>query len=487
MSTADRSGSKRPWFRRRRILAVALLAAAPWLCLLAGNLWLASPWGKSWLARKISAKTGLTAHLESATATPWTGICLKGLVLDQPESHRSRIQEPLLKVESIRAWPRWESWLRRQWELQSLEIDSPRAVLPVRWLSHLVPIQQSEPPTLAAAASPQAPAIAIRPASSQPPVGPLPVIPESSELPPIPPLTVSLPPPPPGAAIAGESPTVWVTVRNGSFALMAEGIPEPLMELDGLDTAVPVAGGPADSSMRVSRLRSAGAGLATQVCVPLRWQSPILFLGPADSQFAGLDWKFGGKVGLVPGLPVEFESEIPLQTDRKWTFPTQGECSVREYRSTARFGGFLSHPFSWKGATQVEASGISLSLPGQPACHFDRGGATLLMANGIVSCPELRLIGDNLSLLGNATVIPDGRAAGVLRIVAEPSFAMSLTTHFQRSGKRIAFGQLGTPDRLASDILIAGNGEGTLIQLGQGGDTLNAQDAVQMIRNSSRR
>lgn len=486
MSTADRPGSKRPWFRRRRILAAALLVAAPWLCLLAGNLWLLSQSGRAWLAGRISARIGLPAHIESATVTPWGGIRLTGLVIEQPESHRNQIGEPLLKIESVRAWPVWQSWARRQWELRSVEIDSPRAVLPVRWLSHLAPLQQPEPPALGVVAAPDAPAVAIRPANTSPPAGALPIIPASPEPPPIPPLTVNLSEPPAGASAIGGRPTAWITVLNGSLAVMGEGLPEILVEVDGLDAAVPMAGGPADSSAIVGRLRSFGGDLASQIRVPLRWQAPILFVGPAESRFVGLDWKFGGKIGLVPSLPVEFESEIPRQADRKWTLFTQGECRVREYRSTARFGGFLRHPLSWRAETQVEASGISLSLPGQPTCEFDRGGASLFMANGVVTCPDARLIGDNLSLLGNGTAIPDGRAAGILRIVAEPSFATALTSHFQRSGKRVAFGQLGTPDRLASDIMVAANGDGAMIQLGQGGDALNTKEAVQVIRNSGR-
>ncbi|MGC4015259.1 MAG: hypothetical protein QM755_12195 [Luteolibacter sp.] len=481
MATADRPGSKRPWFRRRRTFAVALLVAAPVLALLLVNLWFSTPWGRDWLTTKITAHMGLKTHLQGADITPWGGIHFAGLVVEQPVSHHDPLSRPLLTVQSVRMWPLWKSLLHRRLDLQSVEIDSPRAVIPVRWLSHLAPLQSPGPPALASTDQPAPPAIPVPLPQAAPPPHPLPVIPETPEAPRLPRLDVSLAPPPALESTPGGNMTAWLTIRSGAFTLVTEGIEENLMEVEGFEASIPVAGNAAESSATVAQLRCMGADLAARIEIPIRWKAPILFCGPTESRFAGMTWRFGGKAGLVPGLPIDFESEIPLQKDCRWEFPRQGTCIVHDYRSTARFGGFLKHPSSWQGQVQAEASGVSLSIPDQPSFEFGRSGATFLMGNGIVTCPDVRMIGDNLSLLGNGTAIPDGRAAAVLRIVAEPSVAAGLTAHFQRCGVKLAFGQLGTPDRLAADIMAGANSEGMRIQLGQGGDIVGAADALEAV------
>jgi hypothetical protein len=80
------------------------------------------------------------------------------------------------------------------------------------------------------------------------------------------------------------------------------------------------------------------------------------------------------------------------------------------------------------------------------------------------------MISDELSLLGNATIFADGRAAGAARAVASPESAAALAKRIYPSvaGTR-SLTPLGTPQRAAFDLEAFGNCNQLFLRLGKDG------------------
>ncbi|RYD29468.1 MAG: hypothetical protein EOP86_21680 [Verrucomicrobiaceae bacterium] len=87
-----------------------------------------------------------------------------------------------------------------------------------------------------------------------------------------------------------------------------------------------------------------------------------------------------------------------------------------------------------------------------------------------MSCVDARIVGDQLSLLGNATILSDGTAAGVLRIVAPPETTVSMVNRFFPGLQAPpAYSSMSTPQRVALDVEASGSIGDIRIRLGKNG------------------
>ncbi len=470
MAEVDHPGKLHPWFRRRWFWGLLFLLASPLLLFFLSNVWLALPSGRNWVAGKISTRLGVQARISAASWSPWQGVRVSGLVIEQPEALRGGVQEPLFSADSIRIWPVWRAWLRKRMEVHSIEVDSPRLVVPVQLLAHLAGPAQIvvAPPPAVVATMP--PAVAVIPPMIQAPPPP-----------PTPPIA-ALPAPPP-AAPGPPQPTGWIHVRKASLSVVSSGRAEPLFEASGFNADIPAAGDPADSLARLSSIRIFQNELADTLELPLHWQSPTLQIGPLNGQFHGVPYRVTARMARLGNLPLEVLLEVPTKSDATATVPGGGTATARQFRAAGRFVGLLTSPSSWQGDFLIEGTGLSLFSPPRPEFRFDQGGAIVILRGGVLSCTDARLIGDSLSLLGNATVLSDSRSAAILRIVVPPDHARGISERIGRDiGKRIAFGTMGTSDRVGSDLYALGNLDGILVQLGQGGDVIDGPTLLALLK-----
>jgi len=489
MDVADPVRVKRPWFRRRLFFMMAVVAMSPVALFFLSNLWLALPWGREWIAGKITARTGLSARIDGATWSPWAGISLEGVAIDRPLSMKGCTAEPLLHVASIHAMPVWKACLQRRLEFQSVEVDSPRAVVPIGLLARPAPVQVPVVPAVPAAVA-VTPVPAIIPRANGSSGGPPLVAPFTiAEPDPAPPQTAvspvaveripdHLPPLPPGHTGA----TAWLNIRSGSFSLVTNGENHPLVELSGIHANIPVGGDAADSEAVIASITAFGETVTADVHLPLRWESPMFQLGPLDQELAGLPCRFAAKTALVPALPLQFEMDLSGKEKRSWCLPGGFQLEASGVRAVMRFSGLLSTPATWQGECLAESGLCSASEKNHAPYDFDHGRMLAILRGGVLTCGDLRLVGDNLSLLGNGTLLADGREAAVVRVVAEPSVAKTISDRLERAGRSMAFGQLGTPDRLASDLVLHRSPEGFSLELGQGGDTIDAAGSRELIK-----
>jgi hypothetical protein len=82
---------------------------------------------------------------------------------------------------------------------------------------------------------------------------------------------------------------------------------------------------------------------------------------------------------------------------------------------------------------------------------FNQGQALIVFQQGILRCIDARLVGDDLSLLGNGMALGDGRFAGHLRIVAAPESLAAIAKRIQNDSP-LQLTPLSTPQRAALDM-----------------------------------
>lgn len=451
METEAPMRGDRRGFRRRLAIGIVLL---PPVLLLMANLWLASPFGCGWLAGKLQARTGLEAQVGGASVSPWDGIVLKQVELRQPAPLRASVREPLAHIERIQLAPIWRSWLRGRRELQSVTLDSPRLVVPVELLADLARSQASKTTTPPAAAeAPPVAAAAPPPDNNAPPPAAAPDVPKTTPTAP----AITLPP------------TGWLRLTNASFTLLSANSGKQWLQLNDVSGAIPVSGSPAQSGLHIGAIRAEDSEVLTDARLSLDWTAPLLSLKPMEIRIREFKLLLAGKVGALGGLPLQIEVQLPSQKPAPVKLPGDGLAEAESMTANARFRGFLMAPGTWQGELVAEALSPKVRMAGNDAA-FDRGGVVTVLRGGMLSCVDARLIGDDLSLLGNATVLADGRCAGALRLVAPPDHATAITSRvFPQMPQPPSLTPLSTPQRAAFDLEAFGNIRQIFLRLGRDG------------------
>lgn len=506
---------RRPRLRiwlRRTLLALVIL---PPLAFGASNLWLANR-GRTLLANRLEQRWGLETRIGGASWSPWHGLTLRHLEVAQPAPLRGDVDDPLLRVDTLRVTPVWHKLLKRQLSIGALEISGAKVALTVEMVAQLaqleeppavMPLAMATPATLpsppATTAVPDEIVAATPPAATVPPsarpAGPAgPATPAANpsapsapgeiaaalqpEAPPQP-ATPGQPTPTPPAPeqaqppTAAESPpavaeiTRWAVFQEVDFQLIAASRHQILAEVAGFAGRVPFAGEPAKSTLAVNSVVFLGEPVLGAMRAGLAWQSPVVTLEPEDPDtlLAGLKLRWGARLALMEGLPAQLQIELPRQAVRLPTPDPAITAEAREAAARAMFLGRLLVPGTWQGELLAEAADIELKHS-QRDLRFDRASTAVVLRGGTLSCLDVRLIGEELSLLGNGTLLADGRLAAALRLVA-PRETVAPTLHrmFPDLSSAPACLELSTPQRVACDLSVAGTWQEPLLRIGADG------------------
>lgn len=473
MEEGSPDGTKRRGFSKRRLLALAALLFIPVVFLL-GNLVLTSPWTRAWVCGKIERRTSLEARIASLTWSPWAGVSLGGFELLQPAALREAAGAPLVSVETLRLDPQWRSWIRGIPEIKGVEMDTPRIVLPVELLSHLA--QTAQPPQPPAAPPPQPPALAANDAPPQdspaPPASPTA---DAAPQPPAvspPPVAAAPPatkPQPPAAPPVITTPTVWLKMNDASFRLVFAAKKQTLLSAENIHGGIPIAGRTAKSSLEIGAVKLLDTSVSEGFGANLDWTFPHLTLLPVEAVFHGCKTTFAARIASVNGLPIQAEWKMPPQKPEEIAVPFGGRATMDTAAAEGRFLGLLMAPASWQGAFAAEGIAPVVSIPSQTT-RFDRARVQAILRGGILSCVDARLVGDDASFLGNATLLPDGRLAAAARVVASPQGATHVArTVFPALPGEPSLTPLSTPQRVAFDLEAIGNIGQLFLRLGKDG------------------
>lgn len=448
-----RRGSRR-W---RRVILILL--ALPAVMFLLGNLVLSSPWSCRWIAARIQGRTGLETRIASASWSPWKGASLSGLEFLQPTALRPAIKEPLFKCASVRVTPVWRAWLRGRLEVRDIELNSPEILLPLEIISSFA---GSPPPP--AATPPALPVAAAAPLSSPPvPTAP-PATPPSTPIDAVPSAVVAAPP---------QQPTGWLRLKNASFAVIHAGSGRTLLEFSNSRGSIPFSGNPAQSILEFGGISSSGKPIFTNLTAHLDWSSPLLSLKPLDLKYDGYKIVLAAKIAKFSGLPLQFEAQFPRQPLAQFALPFNNSAAAESIAANARFRGLLLAPGSWQGDLLAEAASPTLRIGGHDL-KFDKASSVTVLRGGILSMVDARMIGDELSLLGNATLLADGRLAGAARVVAPPESAAAIANRtFPILQGAPSLTPLSTPQRAAFDVEAFGTISQPFLHLGKDGPVVN--------------
>lgn len=463
--------ARRQWFPPKdRWFRLSLVAVCvPVLLLVLFNLFLALPWARKWVARKVGQRIGLTASIGSLSWWPWEGLGVGKFVLVAPAEDTAG--SPLLRIDRITVDPRWTAVLRGRKEVESIRLQGGEIVLDPRLLIALV----GEP-----SAPVQAPAVTLSTGDS--PSEPPPPLASEARPDPTPvevPAPPEIPEPQPIAPAPDSRPPMFLEVEDLDFRVVSQGRSRDLLAFRGFKAHIPVQGADAGGSLSVRSIEVDGVEIAGETAVPLRWQAPELRVGPSESVLAGIRLKAGMRLARVPGLPFAVECSVEKQDAAESPLPGVGSVSFAGINGGIKAGGLLQAPSTWQG---VFAGGSNdISLPGKEMSFF-RSSALVVFQGGVLFCPDIRLVGERLSLLANGAVSAGG-ATGVLRVVLPQDTASAWSSRLETvsSSSRAVFTDLGTPDRTALDLRWASYDGRAGVALGPGGTFILAEDARRLL------
>jgi len=342
-------------------------------------------------------------------------------------------------------------------------------------MSHLA--QQAAPPLApVVAAQPAMPPVAtLQPGRQAPPLvtlSPTQATPESAPVPQTPDTQPAAQPAVLAPPVGPPRPTNWIHLRHASFRLVSAAAPLPLVEITDLTSDLPVFGDAARSSLSMASLKAHGQTLLADLQAPVAWQAPVLSLNPMETTLEGIHFQFAGKLAFLSGLPMQLEVQMPSQSPAPLTLPGGGMAKASQLATTARFRGLLLAPATWQGDCFAECAGISLD-EGARHVAFDHGACLIALRGGVLSCMDARVVGEDLSLLGNATLFADGRAAGVLRLVAARDTTLEIVRRLlPESAPPPSLTPMNSPQRVACDLEVFGCLNDLSVRLGKDGPVM---------------
>ena len=463
-----------PRRKKRRIRNILLgFVCTPPLLLAAGNLALATPWAKDRLVQEVEARTGLEARIGSATWTPWGGACLGGFTLLQPQPFRQVVSEPLLEIREVRVHPKWKPLFRGDLQVAKVRLDRPHVAIPLEMLAGLAP-KEARPgetlPQLAANQTPETPAEAATPSRGTGPGSP------RSE-PALPPSAGAPSPPATGRG------TTWIEITEAELDLFLG--PTNVVKFGGLAGKIPLGGDPAEGSCSAQSIVVAGQALAKELDLPLAWKGPELHIGPGEIAVAGVRARAEAALGRLPGIPVVAVLQVAEQpVDAGDVFQTRKPRAARLV-AEAKGAGFLTIPGSWKGAATAAAEDILVHAGGSEL-RFGRASFTCMLEGGTLNCPDARLVGEPLSLLGNGTIHTNWEVNAVLRAVMPPEVSDLWRARLAKMAVAVppVFTEMESPDRLFIDLRWVSYPGGQGIEFGSGGPVVPVADAAEVLAGS---
>ncbi len=414
-------------------LLLVLLAFA------ASNLYLMSRPGRTRIENKISSRLHLETTIQGASWSPWNGVTIYGLHTRQPEQLREAIHAPFLLVRSIRVIPDWKRLLRRSMIIREIIVLDPELTVPLE-LATLIPQKETVPPAIAANLPTEK--------STQQPTGP-------TTAQPLQPTTPALPNPPatavPSAAPPDLGPTAWLRLDNAKITIATGFTLTNLINLKHVSGKIPLGGNAADSTVRIGQCEALGIPLVKQLEIPFRWSSPLLIFDAGRASEGQIAWSAKVAVALTGGIPFQIDTIVPPQDEKSLTLPMGFTATIGKLAMQSRLQGLILAPATWNGQGLAQVEDVTANADGQTTA-FRNGQALLVFQNGLLQCPDARLVGETLSFMGNAAVLSDGRASANLRIVAAPDTLVALSRHTEPDHRAPSLTPLSTPQRAALDL-----------------------------------
>jgi hypothetical protein len=428
------------WLR----LAVVLLLLGPVLFWLLSNLFLQSGWGVSWLAAKISQRTGMSVSVGSAGWLPGGQMWLDDLRVHGPAG-AAMTSEPWLHVRCISVRPAWSSWIRGSRKISDIHLTAPRMSVSMETLKQFLP----QPAEVQAA----------------------PVVAVAGQTPPQP---VATPPEPPAQA---PSPTVWLHISDGTFSLSHPKQVDALLEMNDVTATIPIAGAPAQGFLSTGAMRSFGQTIMPNGRIDMRWTYPRWETEEVPLTVASIRAEAKGQLARVAGMPFTL---VIAQTPQSWQDESLG-IAVTEMQSLHRMSGYLIAPQSWMGESQCQSGPLHVRI-GQKNQEFFALRSHCQLLGGVLFCRDFRLLGEHVALLANGMLNTRGEGLGIVRLTAPRAAAIDWENHWRQlfPEHSLTMPFMGNEDRRAIDILCGGSVGQPWVSFNQGQTLLSLPKIIEL-------
>lgn len=429
----------------------------------ASNLWLSSRWATGMAESKLKARTGFDWQVGSMSWSPWNGVTISDARMLQPAALRADLEAPVVKVDRIRVKPYWSQLLRGRVRPHEVIVEAPELTLSVEMLA-----------SLAARVAPQK----LQPSPT--PAGAGPAVEEKPEpLPPVktdPPQTGKKPPSPNPAAPqvpaeatrppAGMPSHLSITNAGVHIVSVSKGV--ELLRMQNISLDLPLFGEDSGGVVRIPTMKVPGLPELVDVEQHIVWKRPYLELEEQTVDMAGLKVRFLAQLGMGRGamgrLPFLFDLVVdPQQLDAlKWFERMALEVNAEQLAGRFRVNGALTSPMSWRADGVVIGKNIGVrEIHGSHDVVFDRVYVPAVFRQGQLRWTGARMIGEDISILGNGRISVGDGILSVTRLVVSPEVSEMLSRGMHgaglvRNGLRW-WDDLDTPDRKVRDLLVSGS------------------------------
>jgi hypothetical protein len=445
---------QRPPRRRWLGICLSILFWLPILTFAFSNFWLRTAWGTFWLEEKIQQTTQLQVQLRGSSWLPGGQIWIDDLQVLSPGQLPSDPTPPLLTIKCLSIRPDWLAWINKDFRrITEICIDRPNAELSLDRLKALIPPPQqvatTTPPTVVQL-SPNNP---TTPNTATPPVTQPPA------------LAATSPQAPPSLPSAPMRPTVWMKVMGGHLSVSRSSSNAPLLEVENIESALPIAGESAAGHVQCGIIRLQNSVCSDSGRIQLHWKFPLWETDATPLSFAGLHSKAKMQIARAPGLPF---AAIVQQEKQPWTDPS-GEQKIDAIQSLHRLTGYLISPLTWQGESIIEAHQLQIKLAQHPWRGFF-AQSRFLLHQGVLLCQDLRLLGEDSAILVKGVSTLQGQWHANVRLTAPRHKTDEWRMRWQQNNPSQALPLIAiyNEDRQALDVLCEGNFDRFALSLDQG-------------------
>lgn len=443
------------------VLAIMLLTG-----FVGSNLWLLSPWGTGMVEKELSQRTGLEWQVGSMSWSPWGGFSLRSsrvLVPGEPE-------QPLATITGINIRPYWKALLRGQLSLRELTILEPDIELPLELLTAVPDAGEvrdklpPEPPALAAAPPEPTPATPPPAASladyaqvAKTPVLGSQILAQQKQ-------TLEKP-----TAVAAQRPAPGLPgrlrIQDASMRLYSVSRATDLVTVEKLSLDLPVSGEDAGGYVHVAGMQVSGLGKIADFKQEVAWKRPRLEVEEREIDLGGVKLVVRVQLGIQNSknpLPFLIDMAIkPQQVEQLASFEQKSmHVSAGLLAGRFRMLGILGNPLSWRAEALLVGERVTVQPGrGRPRVTFDAMYFPVVLHQGKLHLMGYKMLGEDLSILGNGRLSMRGGLVSVTRLVASPEVAENLEKSLRRAGMSDTWWwyNMGTPDRKVRDLVISGS------------------------------
>ena len=428
------------------------------------NLWLTSSWGCKSIADQLEVRTGLNWEIGSVKWSPWNGVTVRDVEVKQPKELQKLLDEPLLSVAKMQVKPYWRQILKGKLEPRYVEADQPNISVSAEMLiaiaqKYNAPLETPKPKK----------EVVKKPSQPRPEKQSEKNEPKPQAKPRVNPKATKKP-------IQNKEETkrlpaalpVWLKIIDAQLRIVSASKQLELLHISGVSIETPVFGEDADGVLKIAEVKAFDQLVMESIEEKLKWRRPFLEVQDDQMDLFGLVTNLQGRVAIrkdkAKAAIFQLGVHIKPQPLRQQPILEKLAMDLDADQVAAQLsvGGGIFNPLSWRGSALGAAENFHVKeRHGGHSIEFSELYAPAVFGSGQLRWSGLRLVGEDISILGNGGLSSSGEVLAVTRLVASPEMAHALNGAML--GAMIPgvthswWANLDTPDRKVRDVVLSGS------------------------------